>query len=67
MQKKALNESTTNLYDGADFKGQVGVLVLLPDLEARQMREPKLHLVLVQEVLGHGALDGLSVFQLKEV
>lgn len=48
-------------HDVAHFQRQVGVLVLLADLQARQMRIAQLHLVLVEEVFGHGALDGLSV------
>ena len=41
------------------------MLVLLTDLKTRQVREAQLHLVLVQEVLGHGALHGLAVLELK--
>ena len=55
----------TNLNDSADLQRKVGVLVLLPHLKTRQVREAQLHLVLVQEVLGHGALHCLPVLQLE--
>ena len=34
-------------------------------LKARKMGESELHLVLVKEVLGHGALHGLAIIQLQ--
>jgi hypothetical protein len=58
-------QSHLNLDNCADFEWQVGVLVLLADLQTRQVRKPQLHLVLVQEVLGDCALHGLAVLQLK--
>ena len=55
----------TYLYNSADFERQVCVFVLLPHLETRKVREPELHLVLIQEVLGNCAFHCLAVFQLK--
>jgi hypothetical protein len=49
----------------AHLQWQVSVLVLLSYLQARQVRVSQLHLVLVQEVLGHRALDRLAVLQLQ--
>ena len=55
----------TYLYNSADFERQVCVFVLLPHLETRKVREPELHLVLIQKVLGNCAFHCLAVFQLK--
>lgn len=54
-------------YDGhgSYLKGQVGVLLFLPHLEAGQMGVFELQAVLLFEILGNGALHCLSVLELQ--
>lgn len=49
----------------AYLQRQVGVLLLLPHLQAGQVGVPQHELVFVLEILGHGALDGLAVLLLQ--
>lgn len=50
---------------GSYLKGQVGVLLFLPHLEAGQMGVFELQAVLLFEILGNGALHSLSVLELQ--
>ena len=47
------------------LQGQVGVLLLLSHLQAGQVRVLELQVVLLSEVLGHGALHCLAILQLE--
>ena len=60
-----LLDAPLTLDDVADLQRQVGVFVLLADLETWQVWVAQFHLVLVEEVLGHGALDRLAVLELQ--
>lgn len=58
-------DAALTCHNVAHFQGQVGVLVLLANLQARKVRIPQFHFVLVQEVFRHRAFHGLTVVQLQ--
>ncbi len=47
------------------LKGQIGVLLFLPHLEAGQVGVFELQAVLLFEILGNGALHSLSILKLQ--
>jgi hypothetical protein len=49
----------------AHFRWQIGVLLLLTHLQARQVRILQLNAVFIEEVFGHGAFNSLATLQLK--